>query len=67
MICDMYGIILLSHPGRAERSDLFVDRAVLLVRTGQIARGHEELVHDLAAGEDEGLLQDLNTITTVKG
>ena len=37
------------------------------MRSGQISGGHEKLIDDLAAGKYKGLLQDLNTITTVKG
>lgn len=55
-----------SHPHRLLRRDLFEDRAVFLVRAGQVAGRHEEFFDDLAAGEDEGFLEDLNTITTVR-
>ena len=58
---------LLSHPGRAELRHLGIDRAIRSVRARQVAGGHEELVDDLAAREDKGLPQDLNTITTAKG
>ena len=58
---------LLPHPRRTQACHLFIDRAPRLMRSRQIPRGHEELVDDLSAGKDERFLQDLNTITTVKG
>jgi hypothetical protein len=57
---------LLFHPRRFLHGDLFEDRAIFGVRAGQISCGHQKFVDDLPACEDEGLLQDLNTITTVK-
>ena len=49
------------------RGDLFIGWAIGSMRAWQVPGGHEEFVDDLAACEDEGFLQDLNTITTAKG
>src|SRR5690349_558411 len=48
-----------SGPGRVLPLHLCVDRAALDVRAGQVAAGHQELVDDLSAGEDESLLEEL--------
>src|SRR5580704_15411056 len=37
-----------------------MDWATRLMRTGQIAEAHQELVDDLAAGEAKGLLEELD-------
>jgi hypothetical protein len=34
------------------------------MRPGQVAGGHQELVDNFSAGEDEGFFADVNTITT---
>jgi len=60
-------VILLFHPSGFLLCRLFIDGAIGLVRAGQVPGGHEKFVDDLSAGENKGLLQDLNTITTVKG
>ena len=58
---------LFLHPGGLMRGDLFIGWAIGSMRAWQVPGGHEEFVDDLAACEDEGFLQDLNTITTAKG
>ena len=63
----VHRLLLFLHPCRFLCRYLFENGTILLVCAGQVARGHEEFIYDLAAGKDEGFLQDLNTITTVKG
>ena len=47
-----------ARPGRMQAGDLPVDRAIAVLRAGQVAGTDQELAYDLAAGEDKGLLQD---------
>src|SRR5262245_45514421 len=49
--------VLGAQPGRLRARDRPVDRAALAVRARQVAGRHQELADDLAAGEDEGLLE----------
>jgi hypothetical protein len=53
-------------PGRLQLCHLPVHRALMVVRAGQVAAGDQEFLDDLPAGENEGLLKDLNAITTRK-
>jgi len=53
-------------PGRLQAGDLPVDRASGVVGAGQVAGADRELAHDLAGGEDEVPLQDLNAMPTRK-
>ncbi len=48
---------LLFHPCGFLGGHLFINGTILLVRAGQIPRGHEELIHDLTAGENECLFE----------
>src|SRR3546814_5523198 len=48
------------HPGRRQAADRVEDRAVLAVGAGQVAGAHEELADDFAAGELEGLAEQLH-------
>jgi len=59
--------VLFFHPGWFLRGNLFIDRAIFGVRTGQISCRHQKFVDNLTPRKHKGLLQDLNTITTVKG
>ena len=51
-----------AQPGRLRPRDLAVDGAALAVRAGQVAGRHQELADDLAAGEDEGLFEQLRPL-----
>src|SRR5262245_24419029 len=46
-----------TEPRWSLREHLLVNRARLAMRARQVPRAHQELVHDLAAGEDKGLLE----------
>src|SRR5579863_1074500 len=48
------------HPWRLEARHLRVDRARLFMRPREVASAHEELARDLATGEREGLLEELD-------
>src|SRR5262249_61129863 len=48
------------HPGRIESGDTGEHRAAGSMRARQIADAHQELAHDLAAGEAEGVLEQLD-------
>lgn len=45
-----------------EHGDRGINRAIGVVGVGEIAGADEQLVDDLPAGEDEGLLQNLNAM-----
>src|SRR5215469_2119038 len=47
-------------PGRPEPGDLLRHRAALRMGTAQIAEAEQKLADDLAAGESEGLLEELD-------
>src|SRR5438105_11726254 len=49
-----------SHPRRLQLRDLAVDRAALVVGARQVADADQELAGDLAAGEQERLLEELD-------
>src|SRR5690606_3475565 len=49
----------LSRPRRPRLQHPRVRRAALAVRAGEVAGAQEELPHDLPAGEDEGLPEEL--------
>lgn len=63
----VHRLLSFLHPRGFLRRHLLERGAVLLVCAGQVARGHEEFIYDLAAGKHKRFFQDLNTITTVKG
>ncbi len=50
------------RPGRPLPQDPPMHRAALRVRPGQIPDAHQELAHDLAAGEAEGALEELHPL-----
>jgi hypothetical protein len=65
MICNMQGIIrllLLFHPRGAKRCHLLEHRAILIMRSRQVARGHEEFVYNLAASENECFFEKLRPL-----
>src|SRR5216684_424273 len=51
---------LVAHPRRLEPQHLRVHRAALLMRSGQVARAHQELTGDLTTSEFERLLDQLH-------
>lgn len=54
------------HPRRFQFGDLLIDRAIGVVRAGQVTRAEQQFLDDLPAGEDEGSFQDLNAMPTRK-
>jgi hypothetical protein len=53
-------------PGGLKPGDLPVDRAIGIMRARHVPRTDEQLIDDLATGEEEGLFQDVNAIATRK-
>ncbi len=60
-------LFLRLAPGRLQLRDALVGRTAGVMRAGQIADAHQELADDLAAGEDEGLLEQLDPFVLALG
>ena len=50
------------HPGWAQRGDLRINGAALVMRPLQISCGHQELIDDLTPGEDQCLFEQLDPL-----